>query len=513
MDRITDYYFNNTGKMKYINEDIQEALSYLSSNFNDCNVNNNVTHISSTKKTLKQDYKYISMKQSYYKNINFDESMFENVAFTGTSFENVTFNNSVLIGNSFANCDFLRVDINGNNQNYEANNFSQSNFEQCKFKEVKLFRTGSLNTLFHNCQLTNVQFRGSTFEGAKFKNCKFNYCDFGRVNLDYSMFVNNKYNNITFPFYQFAYIIGMAHILQNEEKKVYLLVGDKNVSLSEYILQIDKLILFYLDKSEYFPVCNLCIAKGDKEDARNFLLDGINKAISTRNFRMISNLCFLAGYHGILNDKIRYKINKLMDDFIQGEDIPESQLNYYLIYMGKIRTILEKGSSETVTLNYLIKTNTCKANSDGVSFVNDLINRLNTNLSDLNDVEGFKVTISNYSPFEIAVGVITIISGAATVADILFKSISNFKEKRKNKDAIIESNSVTANNAYENGQLYLHERIERMKNELLLSRRAFSKEKLDDRIVAVTQSLQTDIEDFYSKQFMYFKVDNKKKRS
>ncbi len=503
MVKLTNYYLELKFEMMYERYNIKEAIEYLSLNYNDSNVNNNVTHISTTTETISQDFKCASMKQSYYKNINFVKSNFENVAFTGTSFENVKFDDVIMTGNSFANCSFLMVNIDGKCKEFVANNFSQSNFELCKLKSLKLFRSGSINTLFHSCDLDDVQLKSCTFEGAKFKNCTLRNCNFGNVNIDYSIFMDNTYNNVIFPFYQFAYIIGMVKILQNNEDKVFLQVGQKKVDLNEYKNQIKRLILYYLDKNEYFPICNLCIANGDIEAAGNYLIDGVNKFIITRNFRMISNLCFLASYHGIMNEKLRYKINRAMDEFIQGEGIPETQLNYYLMYMGKIRTILEKGSSETLTLNYTIKTNTCKADPEGVEFINDLINKLNKNLSNSNDIEGFKVTISNYSPFEIIVGVITIVGGVVTVSKILFDVVSKYKDKKKENDI--------ANIALENGKLYLQERIDRMQKELLLARKQFTKDKLDDRIVAVTQSFQTEIEEFYSKQFMYFKVDNKKR--
>ena len=175
------------------------------------------------------------------------------------------------------------------------------------------------------------------------------------------------------------------------------------MNIKEAKEEIVRSVEIYLDKNEYFLVCNLCIAQKNYNDARLFLLDGITKALTERNFRMISNFCQLAKYHGIINDKIKRKIAKAMDEFIQADYIPESQLNYYLIYIGKIKTLINEGSGETVTLNYSIRTNTCKKNEDGVNYVNELVNKLNVDLSQLDNVKGFEVSISNHSPFEIKV--------------------------------------------------------------------------------------------------------------
>lgn len=503
--------------MDYNNKEIHNAIEHLSTFYNDINVNNNITIIynDSDHKQINQEYKYLSMKQSVFKNVDFDSCLFENVACTGSSFENVKFSDTTLIGNSFANCDFLRVNINGNGKNYEANNFSHSSFELCDLNTVKLFRSGMLNSSFHNCKITNTLFRGSTVEGTKFSKCNLTKCDFGRVNVDYTMFVNNTYNDVTFPFYQLAYIIGMADMLENPDNNIFVFVGDDKKSIKEYIQQLNNLKLFYLDKGEIFPVCNICIAQNQRDEAKRFLIQGVENAISTRNFRMISNLCRLACYHGLVDDKIRYKINKAMDQFIQSDTIPESQLNYYLTYIGNIQTMLKEGSSKTVTINYKITTNTCKKDEDGVRYVNKLINDLNTDIAQVDNVDGYNIIISNFSPFEITVGVITIFGVAVEVGKTVWNLISKHRDdkrkKKQEKEDIQKERERFIDAARHNtdvGAKYINSAIDHAKEKILRLQRDYSGKDLDRRIVAVTQSLKTDLEEFYSKQIMYFQLNN-----
>lgn len=494
--------------MKYEREDTVNALKYLNEKFPDAKVNNN-KYIASSENapvTVTQDYTFESMKQSVFKNVHFNNCLFENVALTGSSLDFVKFFNTSLIGSSFANCDFYMVEINGKDKVMEANNFSQSNFEMCSLTSVEMFRSGVINALFHNCNLTGAFFHGSTFEETKFIKCKLTDCDFGSVNLDYTMFSKNVYENVVFPFYQVAYIIGSADFINDSENNILVRVGESEIRIAEYRDQIDKLILYYLDKNEYFPVCNLCIAQKNFDDARSFLMDGITKALSLRNFRMISNFCQLAKYHGIINDKIRYKITKAMDEFIQVDYIPETQLNYYLIYIGKIKTLLNEGSGETITLNYSIKTNTRKENEEGVDYINELLSDLNLNLSKLNNIEGFEISVSNHSPFEIAVGVITIISGVTSVAQTVMDLITTLKEKRNNKKSS-ESNIQTSDSSQIISK-YIDERIERTKYEIKDLCKSYKGKKLNKHIDEVTQSLKTDMEDLYSKEIMFFKMNN-----
>lgn len=490
--------------MDYNNQDIERAINYLHKNYPDARFNNNKNICSSgtQPEDITREFKYITMKQSVFKNVNFKNSIFENVALTGSSFENVTFNKTELIGNSFANCDFYNTEIEGENKIFEANNFSQSNFEICNFNYVNLFRSGLLNTLFHNCEFKAAYFHGSTFEGTKFVNCTLEDCDFGRVNLDYTIFTKNVYHNIRLPFYQIAFIIGSADFINDSSQEVYASIGEKNITMNEFYSQIDNLILFYLDKNEYFPVCNLLIAKEDFANAKIYLLDGITNALAIRNFRMVSNFCQLARYHGIIDEKIRYKIIKAMDDFMQSENVPETQLNYYLIYIGKIKTLLHEGSTDTVTLNYLVKTNTCKKNKDGVSYVNSLVKDLNSEIAKLDNVEGFKVSIANYSPYEIVIEILGAVGSVASIASLVWQVITSVKN-RKFKLEPVDTETT---------KKYVDARIDQMRSELLLVHDKYKGKKLNNFIYEVTQTLKTDLEELYSKDIMIYKIKNKKEK-
>ena len=489
--------------MKKDHEASLNAIKYLSDNYYDPQVNNNkiMGANDSLDMVIKEKYRFLSMKQSVFKNIKFENTTFENVALTGSFFDNVTFENTVLLGSSFANCDFYHVKIDGSQKDFLANNFSQSNFEECELKQATLFNTGMLSALFHKCILKKIIIRGSTIEGTKFVGCHFSDCDFSRVNLDYTFFNKSSFSGTTFPFYQMPYIIGFADFINDEAQTVSARAGEKIIFPKEYREQFDNLIYFFLDKDEYFPACNLCLAKRDYDSAKVFLLDGIKKAITTRNFRIISYFCQLGRLHGILDDKIKNKIDKAMDDFIRSNDVPESQLNFYLIYIGKIKNILNEGSTDSITLNYTINTSICKKNEEGVAFINDIVNELNVSISSMEDVEGFQISVSNHSPFEIIVQVIGLISGIATIAG----SVWNIITALKNRKAQTRTVQVDKDTYIK----YIDARVDQLKEELLRLNEQCSKKALGKHIKSVTQSLKTDLEELYSKDIMIFKVESK----
>ena len=492
--------------MKYRREDIPNALEYLYNNYPDAKTNNNKKVGSSGFQDLTESYKFVSMKQSVFKNVNFIDSLFENVALTNSMFDCVKFINTSLIGSSFANCNFFMADIDGHGKILEANNFSHSNFEICTFRSVELFKSGMLDALFHNCEFNDAYFHGSTLEGTKFIKCNFLNCDFGNVNIEYTTFSKSEYKNVQFPFYQIAYIIGAADFIGNNKYEIYASIGKKKIPLSEFREQINNLILYYLDKNEYFAACNLCIAKQDIIEAKIFLMEGIKNAISTRNFRMISNFCQLARYHNLIDDNIKQEIITEMDNFISIKNIPESQLNYYLIYAGKIKTFLNEGTKDTVTLNYSIKTDMNKEDGTEVSYINELVGNLNVRLSQMDGIQGFNVLISNHSPFEIAVGIITLVGSITSIAESVFNIISTAKDNKNEKYKLPNNYEKIDTEAY---QKYIGARIDAMKNELISLQQFYSNKKLKKHIIEVTQSLKTDLEEFYSKDIMIFKIKKK----
>lgn len=479
------------------------AIKYLSENYYDPQVNNNKTMGAneSSIMLIKENYRFLSMKQSVFKNIKFESTTFENVALTGSFFDNVTFYNSNLAGSSFANCDFYHTKIYGDYKEFPANNFSQSNFEECELKDTTILNTGILSALFHNCNFEKITIKGSTIEGTKFVGCHFNNCDFSRVNLDYTFFNRSSFSDTTFPFYQLPYIIGFADFINDETQVVSIRVGEKIIFPKEYREQFDNLIYYFLDKDEYFPACNLCVAKQDFDSAKLFLIDGITKAITTRNFRVISYFCQLGRQHGILNDEIKHKINKAMDEFIRSDGVPESQLNFYLIYIGKIKNILNEGSANSITLNYTINTNISKKNEEGVAFINDMVNDLNVSISSMEGVEGFQISVSNHSPFEIVVQVIGLISNIATIAGSVWKIITSLKNKKEQTKTVRVDNDTYIK--------YIDARVDQLKEELLRLNKQYNQKTLGKHIKSVTQSLKTDLEELYSKDIMIFKVESK----
>lgn len=441
------------------------------------------------------------MKQSKFSNLRYDSCYFRNVALTGSQFYRVEFRNTSLQGNSLACCDFQLTAFDGNScKPFCANNLSISTFEQCTFQDLVFASSGILNSLFHYCAFRSVVIRGSTLEGTRYRNCDFINCDFSTLNLEFTHFSKCTFRQVIFPFYQLPYVIGFADFLSGGESNISIKAGKKTISITEYERQLTHLKLYYLDKNEFFPVCNLCIAQENWSEAEQYLLDGVNYALKYSDFRTIRYYCQLALHHNILNEFTRQKILKSLDRFLQERDIPETQLSKFMANVGSIRTLLHSRSANAVQLNYRIATNVQRNNPEGIQYVNALLSELNSAMSLSLGQSGFQLEVANFSPYEIVLDVFSTIGSAASIASLVWMTIDNIKTKKQDKRQTQVDIDVY--------RKYIDTRIDILRHDLLQLQEKYSRKKFCKYIDEVTQQLRTDLEELYDKDILIFKVNN-----
>lgn len=483
---------------------IEQALNLLAERYPDPKVSSNKSVGGSAEEPEKiQGDTYIrtGMKNSVFQHLIYEDCSFENVALTGSRFRSVTFRKTPLNGNSFACCDFYNVEFDGSGcEPFSANNFSLSSFEGCQFSDLQLVSSGMLGSLFHNCYFQNVVFRSSTLEGSSFINSRMTGCDLSFVNVEFTRFAKTALNGTRFPFYQFPYVIGAADYISGGESSLTLRAGEKYLPVSEYRQQLDNLILYFLDKREYFPMCNLYIAKGSVREAKRCLLDGISSSLALQDFRMIRYFCQLALHHDILDEFTRQRIIRDMDEFLQTKDIPEPRLNDYMTHVGSIRTMLQSGASNSVSLQFNIKTNAMRDDSGGLKYVNTLLHNLNQALAQSEGQNGFQVTVANYCPYEIVVTVLSAVGSAASIASLIWMTIDATKKHRAKKDRV-EIDVDTYRN-------YVGAKIDCLRADLLRLQAQYSQRRFSKYIEEVTQQLKTDLEELYSKDIVIFRVKN-----
>lgn len=490
---------------------LTEALRELNTNYPDLDGNNKKSIGGSAMQNIvKQSYKKLSMKRSRFQNVHYNNCTFQNTAFSASSFHNVTFRNTELLGNSFACCNFFDCHFSKHPQNtniYIGNNFSQSSFTTCNFKKVIFKSNGFLQSLFYNCTFYSTDFQSNTLEGSCFNSCSIEKVNAGHTNVEFIELLNTELRYVTFPFYQFAYIIGASTFLQKNFKEISFVTANREVTCEEYLCQMDNLILYYLDKQEYFPACNLLIAKGKVADAQSVFLNGINLALEILDFRMIRHFCRLAKRYDLLDEVTIHRARKEIEGFLLNDMIPPERINDFIVNVGEIRKILLSGKGDSVIYNFNIRTNVQKTDRAGVKYVNLLSNELSDALSHYNFGQlGFQVAVSNHSPFEIIVDVICSAGALATIAQLVWSIVEKNQSDTDSGKIIIPDEYTRADQTlYAN---YIDNRIERCKEQLLNIKSKYSKRKMNQYIEEITQQLKTDMAELYNKDVMIFKKNN-----
>lgn len=494
--------------MVFDQRQIETALSELSEKYSDKNCNNNKRVDFPMERGMIEDtiFEHLSMKRSHFYNVNYNQCKFINVAFNGSSFDSVDFTETKMEGNSLACCEFTDVTISGGDKN-DGNNCSQTNFINCHIGGTMFSGSAFLQSIFHHTSINDVIFRSCTLEGSRFINCELADVNFGNANIEFTDFLNTCLENVIFPFYQFAYIIGIADYLQNNAN-IFLRCGETDVSLQEYASQIDNLILYYFDKTDYFPMCNLYIAKHDMSTATDCLLIGINSSLQDLDFRMIRHYCRLAKRHNLLNEVTNRRISDAIDSFLTQDSMSPEKLNDCMIHVGEIRQILNSGSQNAVELNLRIRTNITKDNTEGVNYVNSLSNEISSWLSNNTwGHEGFQVAVSNHSPFELIIDVVCAAGAIATIADFIWKIITTYKSNHKTNPESTDGTYYQVDPAML--AKYVNTRIDLCKEQLRnLNKKNYDK-KINAYIEEITQQLKTDLVEFYDSDIIIFKKKNK----
>lgn len=490
--------------------EMQKAIQFLAENYPSQTMNNNKSIGGDERETLSDEkYNKKSMKRSNIYNIDYLNCSFINVAFADSFFHGVRFVNNTLEGNSFVYCNF--VDCTFSNDNKEllcsANNFSQSNFTNCTFNGFELVSSGLLQSLFNNCKFEHGCLKSSTMEGSRFLGGSMLKFDLSHMNVEFIELSGTLLKDVSFPFYQFPYVIGMADYILNFNTAITLYADDLKVPMQEYIRCIPNLILFYEDKAEYFPICNLQIASNDQESAQKSLLKGIDSALEKTDFRMVKYYCRLAQRHNLLDEVTAQRILNRIENELTTEHLLPEQLNESITHVGEIREIIKREKKNKIHYNFRIRTNINKEDENGIAYINSLCNNLNTTLSKSPSYhEGFEVAVSNYSPFEIVIDIICAAGAIATIAQLVWNIVEAHKTSKKDETEIaLEGYRQVDSSIYH--QL-VGTRIDLCKEQLLNIKDKYSERKLNQYITEITQKLKTDIIELYDKDIMIFKKDN-----
>lgn len=194
-----------------------------------------------------------------------------------------------------------------------------------------------------------------------------------------------------------------------------------------------------------------------------------------------------------------------VNNFLQAKDIPEARLNDYMTHVGNIRALLRSGGSNSVSIQFNIKTHVLRDNPEGIQYINTLVHDLNQTLSQADGQNGFQVMVANYCPYEIIVNILSAVGSVASIVSLIWAAIDAVKKHRPQKD-YVEVDVDTYRN-------YVDAKIDCLRADLLRLHGQYSQRRFNKYIDEVTQQLKTDLEGLYSKDIRIFKVKNESPES
>ncbi len=505
----------NSEIIVFNNCEIEKSLEKLNSIYPDSLENNDIVACGDNKE-LEKNIENVSAKRSYYNKVTLKNSIIKESAFSGSQFKDFIFKNDSINGNSFLCSHFENFKIISDNlTEYIGNNLSQCYFNSCTIKNAVFISSTWLNSNITNSLFNNCVIKSCTLEGAVFKDCEFNNVDISSANLDYMTFNNSVLNNVTFPLYQFAYIIGASnYINMNKNNKIYFKAGEKKISINEYKSVLKELIHYYYSRKEYFPMSNLLIALSDIDCAKKYIIIGIKCALIKEDYRLIRYFCSLIQYTDILDYELTCNIKSEIDNYLISIQQDSKKLKEALIYTNKINKVINERDSNRTSIQLEIQTNIDRIDKKHQEKVDNLIGDIKyiiNNSSFEND--GYTIKEISYCPITLALSIIGNALDLASIGMAIQQFLLNVKIKSSTDTRKIAKDICKKYNNLQT--IEIDKRIELAKTQiekLMLELKTYkgkkSGQEYDNFITAITQKMIGDVDKIIDDNMLVFNIIN-----
>jgi len=354
------------------------------------------------------------------------------------TFDTINLENSNLQFSSLHDCIFNSCNISGSN-------FSNCFMEEVVFDNNSFMGSNFLRTQFKNCKILGGKMLSSSLEFAEFQNTYFENLRLANLSIEYSEFNHVRMNYVVLPFSQLPFVFGgLDYVISTKDNiSISANMGEiRSISVDEYIGCFEDWKIFFYNTELYFPLANILLAQGKKEEALEVILSGILMMINHSDYRMLKYLCKLAASHQSVSKtecKMLYsRINELISLTVQDS----AQQYSYEIHMNDIKNILVENPKAESRLYLSIQTNILSDNQQ-------ILYRLVSFLENILDYSIFDLTtkticIRHDSPYEI----IIIAIGTITILNKILETMSNIlKNVRVTADDIITIRDIKKNRA------------------------------------------------------------------
>ena len=371
--------------------------------------NNNNLFNQSIGITLKgQEYKGFSMKRSHIKKSTIEECKFIKCALTGSTFtdcmfRNCEFDHSNMQVINFAGTKF-KSDMNIKNS---GNSFDYSDFSNSVLYKMQMHASYFSNCLFENALIDSCSFEYCSFEDANFNGATLRNISMTDLNIEYANLYGATFENVCIPLMQLPYTFGGLQYYF--EQQGLNMENHKNnttrrLSKDNYRGLLERLSIYYERQNEFFPLTNICLLNGKKEEFKQLIEQGIQYAFVHKSIRDVKHLVSLAKHSGWYTTLDLHNLFYQIADFITKYHHAESAFAYKTNrYIGELRDLLLSypiyGQPDKAEVRFVIN----NTNSEEITeLTREILVHISTELLKQNISANFtNIIINKNSPLEI----------------------------------------------------------------------------------------------------------------
>lgn len=292
------------------------------------------------------DYTNRGMKRAKFEYKIFQNTKFINSAAAGSVFTNCKFQECFIQNANFQECTFLHNHIQNHLKEKQVihSNFNSSLFaDDFEIKNTYFAHCVFQKTAFIKGTIKSTTFYSSTLEDSVFSDVSLEKVTFSDLNIDYSVFERVKMKHVILPFSQVCYAFGLLPYLLHTDDEIYITSvtnSDGYISREAFLKLLPQFETYYTGVRELFPLANMKLALGQKEEVYDIVSEGILRAISICDFRQIKYFCKLIYTYSIFSFHERKQIYDYMNAHISFSDMNPSLAYHFQTYKNEIESLL-----------------------------------------------------------------------------------------------------------------------------------------------------------------------------
>lgn len=308
-------------------------------------------------KTLrKENYRAKMLNHTIIEHIRFIECDFTEASATGSIFRRCQFINCSLYQADFEFCEFYGCTFESNSP--IVSSFNESSFVETEFLQVQFQSCTFTSAFFHSCLLDGLSITLSTMENARFCQCRFSNMDIRLLNMDFVELDHPQMENVVLPLDQVPFIFGALQYLRNTTDNVKISKAETGrMTTDAYFKNVIPLLCTHFKKTEqYFPLANILYSLGKNEEGYQAISNGLVRAISIRDFRMIKHFCKLIASTGAFHPSALHNLYHNYICRLYPQNSIDAEIPNYARHILEIKSLLF-GSAQKPSFRMTFMTN------------------------------------------------------------------------------------------------------------------------------------------------------------